>query len=569
VKGNQSFVRKVIYLLVMAALLVPLNMISSPATNQRGGGALARMRTEHGLSQANLGEIDPAGASMSLATLGMRGVAANLLWGRAYHYKKTENWDSFNATLNQITKLQPNFISVWKFQAWNLSYNISVEFDDYRHRYHWVKKGVDFLIKGTRYNRNEPRLLWDLGWFFGHKFGRSDEHVQFRRLFREDEDFHSDHFANATAPIREEAVNGADGRPDNWLVARHWYLTAQRVVDTKAAPLKGSSPLIFHSDSPKALINYADAIEEEGYLDEKGQTAWKEALQAWLEYGDRSIPTSFGYQIRLNDLEPLRERSASLQVEFNQLAEGILDQIVEEKKRQLSEEELTVIDLPPAERTPEQYELAIVAEEKIKVTEPEVAERVATEQRIVARRLAKELVETAQFANTIDRYRNIVNFEYWRERCEVEQQDEMIAARRHIYDANKLFDQAELLDAQRQFETGWDHWAGIFDRYPMLLEDVEGEDLYDSVIRYEQLLGQLDEPFPPPGFKLSALLKAQGRELVVPETSGSTILDELESPAEETPESEQDTSEGEDPTETNSEPQPDSVEPEPTSGDAE
>ena len=130
------------------------------------------MRREERLSQAELGKIDPASASMSLATLGMRGVAANQLWGLAHHYKKTENWDAFKATLNQISKLQPNFVSVWQFQAWNVSYNVSVEFDDYRHRYHWVKKGVDYLIEGSRYNRDEPLLLWDTGWFFGHKMGR-------------------------------------------------------------------------------------------------------------------------------------------------------------------------------------------------------------------------------------------------------------------------------------------------------------------------------------------------------------------------------------------------------------
>ena len=141
--GSTSFIGKIIYIVVIVILLVPLYLISHPTTRNDEGGTLARMRREHRLSQANLGEIDPAGASMSLATLGMRGVAANLLWGQAIHYKKTENWDGFKATLNQITKLQPNFESVWIYQAWNLTYNVSVEFDDYRHRYHWVKKGID------------------------------------------------------------------------------------------------------------------------------------------------------------------------------------------------------------------------------------------------------------------------------------------------------------------------------------------------------------------------------------------------------------------------------------------
>ena len=169
-KGNVTFWRKVVYFGAMAALLVPLSYISHPsASDQEGrlseGGTLSQMRSKYGLSQAELGEIDPASESMKLATLGMRGIAANILWEQANYYKKTEDWDSLKATLNQITKIQPNFVSVWEFQAWNLSYNVSVEFDDYRHRYHWVKKGIDYLIDGTRYNRDEPRLLWNVGWF--------------------------------------------------------------------------------------------------------------------------------------------------------------------------------------------------------------------------------------------------------------------------------------------------------------------------------------------------------------------------------------------------------------------
>ncbi|MBR2003684.1 MAG: hypothetical protein IJ991_05830, partial [Thermoguttaceae bacterium] len=37
-------------------------------------------RDDLNLSEANLGEIDPAGSAMKLATFGMRGVAVSLLW---------------------------------------------------------------------------------------------------------------------------------------------------------------------------------------------------------------------------------------------------------------------------------------------------------------------------------------------------------------------------------------------------------------------------------------------------------------------------------------------------------
>lgn len=190
---NASFQRKVLYLGLIALLLIPLYVIGHPATKSTSnrGGQLAQLRADYDLSPTELGEIDPASESMKLATLGMKGVAANILWTKANHYKKTEDWEKLVATVNTMSKLQPHFISVWEFQSHNLSYNISVEHDDFRFRYLWVKKGIEFLIKGTRYNQNEPKLFWTVGWYTGQKFGRADEHKQFRRLFQDDKDFHA------------------------------------------------------------------------------------------------------------------------------------------------------------------------------------------------------------------------------------------------------------------------------------------------------------------------------------------------------------------------------------------
>ena len=40
-----------------------------------------------------------------------------------------------------------------------------------------------------------------------------------------------------------------------------------------------------------------------------------------------------------------------------------------------------------------------------------------------------------------------------------------------------------------------------------MLEDATAEDLVDEVKRYQWLLAQLDEPWPPPGFKLQQLME--------------------------------------------------------------
>ena len=162
-------------------------------------------------------------------------MAANILWEKATDYKMKKDWTNFGATLNQITKVQPNFVNVWINQAWNLSYNCSVQFDDYRERYRWVIKGFDFLKEGIRHNELQPRLLWELGRMISQKIGKADETKQFRKLFKQDDDFNGD------LPLAER---------DNWLVGKRWYEDAVKMVEDFGVSMMGQSPLIYPLQRP-------------------------------------------------------------------------------------------------------------------------------------------------------------------------------------------------------------------------------------------------------------------------------------------------------------------------------
>ncbi len=169
--SRSSFVRKIVYLVAIAVLLMPLFWLSQPATTAAKGvqgspgGVLAQLRDdpEHPLSQAQLGQIDPTSVTIKLATLGMRGIAANILWEKANDFKLKKDWANFGATLNQITKVQPNFVSIWLNQAWNVSYNISVQFDNYRERYRYVIKGCDFLKRGDQVQQSPAAAALGIG----------------------------------------------------------------------------------------------------------------------------------------------------------------------------------------------------------------------------------------------------------------------------------------------------------------------------------------------------------------------------------------------------------------------
>lgn len=502
---RRSFYRKIAYFVAIAVLLIPLSALSMPASESDAGpnpgGKLARLRSDNNLSQSNLGEIDPASETMKLATLGFRGIAANVLWSRANHYKKTEDWTNLSQTLEQITKLQPNFISVWQFQAWNLSYNVSVEFDDYHDRYEWVIRGINFLKSGEQYNKDEPRLLWDIGWFIAQKIGRADEHDQFRRLFKDDDDFHP-----ADRP-REDR--------DNWLVGKQWFLKAQEVVDTKGKSMKGKSPLIFHSDPAMAQMNYAEAIEEDGVHGEVAWAEWKQAAEDWHEYGERGIMSSFGIRINLNAEERLREQITEYRGQLNELTGGIYDRIEQERREALSPEQHAALDTPEDQRTSDQHQLVAEAERAMEFSHRDVAERMQDEQPDQAReamRIARLAMEAEERASIIDRYRNIVNFEYWRTRAEFEQTADALTARELIYKGDQALERADLLAAKEFYDRGMVHWRKVFDSFPEVIhEGTTGEELVDMIVRYRNILNEIDEPFPQ-NFILRDIIALHDRE---------------------------------------------------------
>ncbi|MDY0167858.1 MAG: hypothetical protein RBS80_15025 [Thermoguttaceae bacterium] len=495
---DRSFYRKIAYLVAMALLLGVMFFFSRPATQDaRGvkgspGGLLAQMRAEHGLSQAQLGEIDPTSETIRLATLGMRGVAANLLWGRANEFKMKKDWTNLSATLNQLVKLQPNFIAVWRFQAWNLSYNVSVEFDDYRDRYHWVTRGIDFLMDGTEWNDRQPRLWWDIGWFIAQKIGRADEHRQYRRLFREDDEFHGRQ-ALFHPPGRYPVLDDRD----NWLVGKKWFLDTINLVDNHGASLGGLSPLLFRSDPPMTQINYSDAIQKEGVFGERALRAWNVAGKEWRDYGLHDIPTTFDTIIQLELLERDQETVDKLVAELDELTAGIREEIYQERYKALRPIEREAFETPIADRTDREHQLAADAREKLQISHKEVAARVPRPNREKAVKLAERVTELEERIGHIDRYRQIVNYAYWRLRCQVEQTPDAVDAREFTYRAEQALAAGNLPAAVDHYSEGFGKWRQVLDAHPGLLEDqTTVEDLMETIGSYRKLLDQLDQPLP-------------------------------------------------------------------------
>jgi len=481
---RQRFIRKIVYACLIAALLLPLSWLSQPETTESTGGLLAQMRHDNQLSQAELGEIDPASETIKLATVGMRGVAANLLWAKSNKYKMKEDWVGYSAALEQIKNLQPNYVVVWIFQGWNLSHNVSVEFDDFRDRYYWVMKGINYRIEGTRYNRDNPRLLSDIGWTIGQKLGRADEHLQFRRLFREDDDF------NGARPVAQR---------DNWLVGREWLLRGEDAV-ARGKPMRGESPLLFHSHPVMCLVNYAEDLEDEGTFGEVAKNAWSKAADAWSEFSSRDLPTSYNFLIRLGEKEAYDERAKTARDELAKLTPpGLREAIFAEKLATLTPEERAAYDTPAGERTSEHHNQMYTVNDKLVIQHMEVANRITGENHAEALKWAEAATQAEFVSQVIDTERGIVNYDYWRLRCQLEPEDATLAARQAFYDGDRAFVDASFERANTAYENGLKKWREVLDAHPALLQDSNlTEQLVESILHYRTLLHQLDQKFPDP-----------------------------------------------------------------------
>jgi hypothetical protein len=501
---RNTFVRKIIYLLLIGLLLIPLYVLGHPATPAtkgapaKPGGVLAEFRKDHNLSQAQLGEVDPTSVTIKLATLGLRGVAANILWGKANDYKMKKDWTNFGATLTQITKVQPNFLNVWINQSWNLSYNCSVAFDDYRQRYRWVIKGFDFLKEGIKFNDHQPKLLWELGRMISQKIGKADESKQYRRLFKEDDDF------NEGLPLALR---------DNWLVGKDWYDKSVKMVDTFGVKMMGQSELIYRSSAPMCQMYYAEGLEKDGTFGEVAKRAWQDAANDWHGYGDEDIATSFQREdsgepikIHLNDQEREEEAAKKLVAQLDAMQPGLRQKMVAERKAKLTDKQRQALATPIEKRTPKQFELTGQAEEAMRVTHDDVAHRITGPQRKTAIQLAKQALEHEQLALYINRYRETVNFRSWQQRAKAEQSPELLSARKLVYQGDRAYGEGDLVPARDLYTAAIDTWAIALKAHPEYVTDVVNvEDLMDMIKRYRRILNQLDEPFPQP-FKLQNII---------------------------------------------------------------
>ncbi|MFG0264895.1 MAG: IRE (iron responsive element) [Rhodopirellula sp. JB055] len=489
--------RKLVYLMVLVVMLIPLYLLGQPSGGGgEGGGRLAQLRGKYDIAESDLGEISPASETMKLASLGLRGVAASLLWKKSHDYRVLHEWDRLKATLNNIALLQPHFDKVWEFQAHNLAYNVSTEFDDYRQRYEMVREGTEFLTKGVNQNRKAPRLVWYTGWFYGQKMGMSDEKQQFRRLFSEDEQLHQQLMEENIAVDSPEA-RGPMNKPDNWLVGRLWLNRGYDLVES-GVQIRRQTPLNFYETGPKWRLKHAEAIESEGILDERAQNAWQLASADWRAFGNRSVPTTAAFTIKLGQLDELIRQKTDKVEKLEEVAGDAYLAARAKAIEKLDPVQRDALSTPEGERTKSQQSIADKAEKSITVNYDEVARATQQSKQLEALQLVEDIKDLDERILKTEGYRKQINYPYWETLALAEQEERTVRARRLIYEAEKANADAELEKAISLYEEAFVVWAEIFDDYPILVIDDTAEDLYDSLRRYRIAIDsdELPDDFP-------------------------------------------------------------------------
>ncbi|MCL2118110.1 MAG: hypothetical protein FWH27_06740 [Planctomycetaceae bacterium] len=362
---NNKFRTRIIYIVVIIALLVPLFLLGKPASVQKGdegqvqlrGGILAGIREKENITDAQLGEIDPASSTMKLATFGMRGVALVLLWHKSLDYEKKSDWNNVVVTSKQITMLEPRFTTVWDFLGWRLAYNASRDQDDYRERYRWVIRGYEFLEDGIHYNMLAPFLYHKAGWTISQKIGISDEKVQYRQLFWQDDEFHgAPHipYPNGTPEIANR---------DNWLYGIPLYEHSEEIFskveddfvtrraeglvtddqvkdyynsDNKKWSIGNMARPLFYAHSRMNHIHYADWYEQDGSFGEKAKENWRKAQTIWDSFGDKRISTTIDDRRNPDQKRVIYLKAAAeTQAKIDQLNEELVSLLAPRTKRDL------------------------------------------------------------------------------------------------------------------------------------------------------------------------------------------------------------------------------------------
>ncbi|HYG75021.1 MAG TPA: hypothetical protein VEK08_08470 [Planctomycetota bacterium] len=108
-----------------------------------------------------------------LALGGFRGILADVLWIRAVTHQDSARYYELKLLCDMILKLQPTFIQVHAFQAYNMSYNLAYRAETCEDKWYWIRSGLATLEKGLERNSRNYGLWFELGYQYFDRLGET------------------------------------------------------------------------------------------------------------------------------------------------------------------------------------------------------------------------------------------------------------------------------------------------------------------------------------------------------------------------------------------------------------
>jgi hypothetical protein len=158
--------------------------------------SVTALAERYDLRELDQGDPELAANTAKLALVGMRGIVVTALWRAAQEKQKRNEFHEFELYARTVTELQPNFITPWIFQSWNIAYNVSVENDKLGDMYFYIARGIELLATGDKRNTKidrtstdgrligSPDIRYQIGFYYQNKFGVSDKVNTLRSLMQ-------------------------------------------------------------------------------------------------------------------------------------------------------------------------------------------------------------------------------------------------------------------------------------------------------------------------------------------------------------------------------------------------
>jgi len=179
--------------------------------------------------------------AVTLILGGFRGPYVMWLWVKVEEDKRKKIHFDLIDRYTKIAMLQSDYPQVWTFLAWNLAWNLPVQWQSLERRYQWIRRAIEFLGEGHRKNPHSAHIAAEMGRIYSEKLGRSQEAEYYRRRVSEE-------FGRSV-----------------FLVAYEWYDLARRLNDRYNSLGRGLGKSVMYRQACHNLTYYAKEQTQEMY----------------------------------------------------------------------------------------------------------------------------------------------------------------------------------------------------------------------------------------------------------------------------------------------------------------